>query len=166
MSGSVKRRICILDAGPLIHLNQLGKLDLLFNLGSIFIPESVAYEAERHQPGIREIIAAFIVEDFDGFSERLASALLDFGIDAGEIAALAWAEKFGADLFVSDDGDARVVATNLGYESTGTLGVIRNAYIEAVLTKDAAVSLLRAIPVRTTLHVKASLLDDVIASLR
>ena len=46
------RRICVLDAGPLIHLDELGRLDLLFRMGDLFIPESVAYETEKHCIGI------------------------------------------------------------------------------------------------------------------
>ena len=166
MSSIADSRICILDAGPLIHLDQLQALDLLFRMGKVFVPESVAWEAEKHRPGIRTKIEANIVEDVEKLSEALTAVLMDTKLHAGEIAALAWAEKFGADLFVSDDEDARVVATFLGYRSTGTLGVIRNACRNGGVPHSEAVNLLKAIPLQSSLHVKASLLAEVIASLR
>lgn len=166
MSDSTERRICILDAGPIIHLDQMDAFDLIHSLGTVFIPESVVWEAEKYRPSIRAKLGSCIVEDVEDIGPKLASALQSTELQTGEVAALAWAEKFGADLFVSDDKSARVVATILGYESTGTLGVIRNAFHMGALKHGEAVALLRSIPVRSTLHVEASLLASVIRSLR
>ncbi len=166
MNGTDKRRICILDAGPLIHLDQLGRLDLIHQLGTIFIPESVAHEAIRHRPAIGPKIEPYLVPDVGDLSERLVSAMQGIKLHIGETAALAWAEKFGADLFVSDDRLARAVATVLGYRSTGTLGVIRGSFLEGLTSKEDALVLLRAIPFRTSLHVRAGVLNAVIDGLR
>ena len=46
------RRVCVLDAGPIIHLDQIDSLQLLHHLGKLVVPESVAWEAEKHQPGV------------------------------------------------------------------------------------------------------------------
>lgn len=165
MSATAEYRLCILDAGPLIHLDQIGALNLIFLMGTIFVPASVAWEAEKHRPGIRAKIEASIVEDVGGVSEKLAAALVDTQLHAGETAALAWAEKFGADLFVSDDDAARVVATFLGYESTGTLGVIKSAFGRGDVTRTEALRLLQATAMQSSLHIKATLLAEVIASL-
>ncbi len=159
-------RICILDAGPIIHLDEISALELIFKMGSVFIPESVAYEAEIHRPGVREKIVHHIVEDVEGFGSRLSAATGFDELQAGEKAALAWAEKFGADLFVSDDQDARAVAQILNYESIGTIGIIRELYRADILPLDEAIALMEALPIKSSLHVKASFLSKIIASLR
>lgn len=74
MSVTPTSRICILDAGPIIHLDELGALELMFKMGTISIPESVAYEAEMHRPGVRVKIAPHIVDDVEGFGPRLSAA--------------------------------------------------------------------------------------------
>lgn len=44
----------VCDAGPLIHLDQLGSLDLLEGFPDLIIPEQVWREVERHRPGALE----------------------------------------------------------------------------------------------------------------
>lgn len=40
----------VCDAGPLIHLDELGCLDLLADFRSVLVPEQVRQEVERHRP--------------------------------------------------------------------------------------------------------------------
>lgn len=67
---------------------------------------------------------------------------------------------------MSDDQAARAVAEILGYETIGTIGVVRELYRGGVHSYEDAVALLAAIPVKSTLHVRASFLARIIASLR
>ena len=160
------RRVCVLDAGPLIHLDELGRLDLLFRMGDLFIPESVAYEAERHCIGITGKIQRYIVEEVATLSRNLAELIRESGLGTGESAALAWVEKLGADLFISDDQAARDAADDLGYQSTGTLGVIVDAADSGILTTEHATALVQSVPLRTTLFTTPALLAKVLATLR
>jgi hypothetical protein len=41
----------VCDAGPLIHLDELGCLDLLADFRTVFVPEQVWREVEFHRPG-------------------------------------------------------------------------------------------------------------------
>ena len=166
MPGTRSRRVCVLDAGPIIHLDEIGALDLLSHLGQLFIPESVAYEAEKHRPGVTAKLAPHIVEEVDTMSHRLTELVVLHELDAGETAALAWVERFGADLFVSDDKAARAAATDMRCESTGTLGVIVNAADDGVMSKADAIALLQSVPLRSTLFITPALLQKVIATLR
>ena len=166
MPNMASKRVCVVDAGPLIHLDELGALNLLFALGQIFIPESVAYEAEKHRRGITQKLEPHIVAEAESLSRHLGDLIQRFRLGVGEIAALAWVEAFGADLFVSDDTAAREAADVLGYASTGTLGVIANAADEGVISPVDAIGLLRTVPVRTTLFTTPALLEKVITTLR
>ncbi len=160
------RRVCVLDAGPLIHLDELERLDLLFRMGSLFIPESVAYEAEKHRSGITPKIQEYIVEEAATLSRNLSELIRESGLGTGESAALAWVEKLGADLFISDDKAARDAADDLGYESTGTLGVITDGAEAGAVTREEAIALVKSIPFRSTLFTTPTLLNTVLDSLR
>lgn len=43
--------VIVCDAGPIIHLDELGCLDLLADFFEVLIPETVCREVERHRPG-------------------------------------------------------------------------------------------------------------------
>ncbi len=159
-------RICVLDAGPIIHLDQIESLDLLRDLGKLFVPESVAWEAEKHRPGVSAKIREHIVADPDTISRELVEVVGRYQLHPGETAALAWAENFGAQLFVSDDARAREAATYLRYRSIGTMGVIEAAFKTGTLSRDAAIERLKLLPVRSTLFVKPALLAIVLERLR
>ena len=165
MPSTGSKRVCVLDAGPIIHLDEIGALELLSHLGQLFIPESVAYEAGKHRPGVTAKLTPYIVEEVDAISRRLTELVVLHELDAGETAALAWAEQFGADLFVSDDKAARAAATDMGCASTGTLGVITHAADGGVMSNEAAIALLQSVPLRSTLFVTPALLQKVIATL-
>jgi predicted nucleic acid-binding protein len=40
----------VLDAGPLIHLEELEALDFIKDFSDLFVPQAVWEEVERHQP--------------------------------------------------------------------------------------------------------------------
>ncbi len=65
-----------------------------------------------------------------------------------------------------DDAAARRVADNLGYRSIGSLGVITAAVDEGRMARREAIVLLQSIPTQSTLHVRRSFLEKVIATLR
>ncbi len=44
--------LVICDAGPLIHLDELGGLDLLADFKSIIVPDAVFSEVELHRPAV------------------------------------------------------------------------------------------------------------------
>jgi hypothetical protein len=42
--------IVVADAGPIIHLDELGCLDVLADFGRVIVPETVWLEVQRHRP--------------------------------------------------------------------------------------------------------------------
>ena len=41
-------RVVVCDTGPLLHLSEIGRLDLLRMTGTVIIPPAVADELDRH----------------------------------------------------------------------------------------------------------------------
>ena len=51
MAGNDPSRVLVVcDAGPLIHLHELGCMDLLADFAAVLVPETVWREVERHRP--------------------------------------------------------------------------------------------------------------------
>jgi hypothetical protein len=63
------------DAVPLIHLDELGCLDLINSLGTLFIPQEVWEEVLNHRQKLRleELSHARIVKDISKPSVQLQS---------------------------------------------------------------------------------------------
>ncbi len=157
-------QVCILDAGPLIHLDQLASLHLLEQMGTLFCPEIVAREAEFHRPGV--LRRASFVNVVEAPAVPSVPVQTNDVLHAGELSALAWAEKFGADVFLSDDVAARTAAEKMGLEVCGTIGVILDAVSNGVLSDAGARGIFQRIRRDSTLHISNALIASALKSLR
>jgi predicted nucleic acid-binding protein len=159
-------RPVVCDAGPLIHLDQLGSLDLLSDFEPLLVPEEVWTEVLRHRPQALPrpfALAPVRVGTADADSRALTRA---FSLDAGETACLALlADRKGA-LFLTDDAAARLVAGQLGIETHGTLGLLIRGVRKGTRTPKQILQVLEDLPARCTLHVSQKLRTEIIGKLR
>ena len=157
------RPIVIADAGPLIHLDELDCLNLLADFSAIHTTEQVWREVVRHRPALTpQAVTGLCIEES---ALPVGSAVLvlaeAFDLDAGEVSALGLMQQFSADLFLCDDAAARLVAESLGYGVHGTIGLVIRAIRRQQRTKRQVLEILRAIPLRSTLFIKPSLLVEI-----
>ena len=157
----------VLDAGPVIHLDELGCLDLLEGLGDLRIPEAVWEEVQRHRPRLREssVPKLSVVPVFHNPSAALSTLIRTLELDRGEIAALDLLEKTAGALFLCDDAAARLAAESLGFEAHGTVGVIVRAIRRHTRTVAETKAILDQVPVRSTLHISRALLREILGLL-
>jgi len=156
--------VVIADAGPVIHLHELGCLDLLADFGSVLVPEAVWLEVERHRPSAFASSGDLFIRRAAKQYSPLVKALTPlYGLHVGEQDALHLCAEFGNCLLLTDDTAARLAAQSLGIAAHGTLGVLIRTIRRQCLTKAEALALLRDIPIRTTLHIRPALLAEVIA---
>lgn len=80
----------------------------------------------------------------------------------GEREALALCLDFAIDMLLTDDTAARLAAKSLNITSHGTLGLLLRAVRQRSRTSSEILELLAAIPQQTTLHIRSSLLNEVI----
>jgi predicted nucleic acid-binding protein len=154
----------VCDAGPLIHLDQLGCLDALADLGPVQVPEAVWQEVERHRPGVlggRQLPVEPVKVESPPRAD-LTSLIRVYSLDAGEAQALALLQRHRAAVFLTDDAAARLAAAQLGYEVHGTIGVLIRAIRRGLRSADQVVALLEEIPRRSTLYIRPRLLAEVI----
>ena len=154
----------VCDAGPLIHLDELASLDLLAGFGEILIPEQVCAEVVRHRPKALESIQLPWLRPSVEISgaPNFQALMTAFSLGLGEQAALTLLQSRPQAIFLSDDAAARMVAKSLRLRSQGTIGLLVRAIRRGLRSRDEILSLLREIPGRSTLHIRASLLQSVI----
>jgi predicted nucleic acid-binding protein len=78
---------------------------------------------------------------------------------------LAWLCLFGSGLMLSDDQDARRAAAALGFQVTGTVGILLRAERQRRLGRQELLDLIRSIRSRTSLHVSEDFIASVLASI-
>ena len=158
----------VCDAGPVIHLDELGCLDLLADFDRVLLPRAVWAEVKRHRPSALKRKGA-VLQCIDLKSEvdpEVHALSLTFTLHAGEKEALRLARNERADLFFTDDTAARFAARALGLKVHGTLGILTRAIRRKQKSHNEVLTLLRHIPKKSTLFVTPSLLLEVIEQVK
>lgn len=159
--------LVVLDAGPIIHLDELECLDLLEDFGSSKIPLVVWYEVQKHRGMIQisNLKNCELIPQRSQVSFKLTTFAKSLSLDAGEIEALALLEGSQGALFLCDDAAARLAGESLGIKVRGTIGILLRAIRRGRRTRREVKALLEEIPKKSTLHISRSLLDKVIQDL-
>ena len=157
-------QLVVCDAGPIIHLDELNCLTLLDNFSEVLIPEAVWKEVEHHRPQAIPVCKKLAkqVLSVQHLSPEVNATVQLFSLHAGEIQALNIAHEFEADLLLTDDTAARLAAGSMKIAVHGTLGILLRAIRKEQRTAQEILSILRSIPEKSTLHLKASLLQKII----
>ncbi len=152
--------VVVLDAGPLIHLDELVCLHLLEGFDELLIPTIVWNEASRHRPllNLKAIPVARLADPHGHPPLSLASASFAHELHAGEIAAITLLHEAGGGLLLSDDDAARQTAEALGFSVTGTLGLLLRGIRRKQIPSAQVRQIAAEIPQRSTLHVSRALL--------
>ena len=156
--------LVVCDAGPLIHLDQLDCLDLLADFSRVVVPDVVWREVEHHRPTAldQKTIRLERLKPREEPSAELISLHRLLALHAGEVQALQLAQELSADLLLTDDTAARLAARTLQVSAHGTLGVLLRAIRRRQRTPEEILNVLNALPVRSSLHIKRDLLDEII----
>lgn len=130
----MKNGVVIADAGPIISLALIGKLDILDTLfDDVKIANAVWNEItiDDSKPFLREIKEYFNdkVAYIQGFNE------LTFVMDYGESESVILYKELNADFLLIDDKKARDIAENSGINCIGTLGLLLAAKDKNLLSE-------------------------------
>jgi predicted nucleic acid-binding protein len=156
--------IVVCDAGPLIHLDEVGCVELLADFPQVLVPLAVWDEVAKHRPNALtyKVVRFEKVTPGKALSTELDVLSRLLGLHRGEQEALQLAQTHADCLVLTDDTAARLAARNLGLAVHGTIGVLLRAIRRKQKTKDEVLRALRALPTVSTLHVRTSLLEDII----
>ncbi len=119
-------KIVVSDTSCFITLTNIGKLNILQELyKTVFTTSTVLNEFNESLP---EWVKVAEPKDIQ------KQQLITLQIDKGEASAIVLALEIAADLIILDDYKARTMASSLGLEITGTLGVIIKAKQNGLIT--------------------------------
>lgn len=166
MAGS-EALLVVLDAGPLIHLDEVARLRLLEGSRALLIPTRVWSEAVHHRPSLRltQIPGAQLADPLGLPPPRMIETVPEVELHAGELAALPLLHEAEGGLLLSNDDAARQTAVALGFTVSGTLGLILRGVRRGKLSRTEAINLLTQIPSASTLHASRHLLTRITAAL-
>jgi predicted nucleic acid-binding protein len=151
----------VCDAGPILHLREANALNLLARAGEVIVPPAVDRElrtlmADWSTGRPSWVRIARLSEEGARQAEQLRT-ITDLGL--GEAEAIALARWLPADWLLTDDAAARLVASLLGLEVHGSLGVILWAAASGHLGRDEALSVLDRLA-RSSLWISPRIVDE------
>ncbi len=167
--------IVLCNAGPLMALGKLNRLDILAGLyGEVQIPRAVYNEVvtqglARGAPDALTVRLFWqrqrwpIVDVPDAVLSAYAPPVV---LDPGETEVLALAQTLADPLVLLDDEVARAEARRLKLRLRGTLGILVHAYRRGLLSFDQVELLIHEIAARPDIWIGARLCEQVLASLR
>jgi predicted nucleic acid-binding protein len=126
------RLAAVTDAGPLIHLAEIGCLNILSIFGNLHVPEAVWSETVEcgRTPG-EDLLKSSKVkrhtipqEDITGFIEK--NNLKD--LHSGECECLYLSRQIDIPILLTDDLAVREAAKQLKLFPVGSLGIVAKAY--------------------------------------
>ncbi|OGB89377.1 hypothetical protein A2625_07800 [candidate division WOR-1 bacterium RIFCSPHIGHO2_01_FULL_53_15] len=158
------------NSGPLIHLAQINRLDLLDVFPEIYIPEEVYSEVSAFDASLKEKLdraknikkTAVAPKNSDQLSKKLKR----FNLDLGELQAISLCLEFGKKLFLTDDLDAREAAAELGLDPHGSVGIIVLAYRKKHINYEDAEKAMHALYEISNLFITKSIINIGIAELK
>ena len=163
------------NAGPLIALGKLNRLELLAELyGQVQIPRTVYDEAVTQGLTLgahdaRTIRLFWQAKDWPIIkvtAATLAAYQPPVILDPGETEILALAQTLPDVLVLLDDETARAEARRLKLHVRGTLGVLTQAYRSKILSFPEVELLLQEMAARPDIWISAKLCEQVLQALR
>ena len=154
--------LVVCDAGPVIHLDELGCLDLLSSFSRVLVPFAVWQEVQHHRPWALALPCLEKTSAIKPEPPELEAISLALSLHTGEWEAIRVALENPSSVLLTDDTAARLAAGNLGIRVHGTIGILIRAVRKGLRTKTIVLDILRSIPNRSSLHLKPSLLETVI----
>jgi predicted nucleic acid-binding protein len=160
----------VADAGPLIHLAEIGCLPLLRLFDIIHIPDAVWSESVRPDR-VREgdLLAFGAIRRYALISAdvtRFAAENNLTHLQAGESEALCLSRQINVETLLTDDLAVRDEARRLGIVPVGSLGVIVGACHEGYVTLTEAERYLAALYSVSSLFVTRTIVELAIERLR
>jgi predicted nucleic acid-binding protein len=145
--------IAISNAGPLIHLAQIGCLEWLTDLFEKVIIPTEVYNETVLEGKKNNYADAILIENLikDGFIEvynednEIEIIFQSEFLHKGELSAINLALSLDEEIILLDDEEARISAKRLKLKVKGTLGILIDIYTKKIISKEHAINSLKRI---------------------
>ena len=156
----------VADAGPLIHLHEVGHTNLLSLFNVLFIPDAVWAESvgkSRVSPLSLGNVQRHTIADIDIGHFVQTHSLSN--LHAGERESLFLCRQLAVPLLLTDDLAVRDAAKRLQIRPVGSLGIVVRGYREGHLTHSEADRILVALQEESSLFVTQAIVEIAIGQL-
>lgn len=162
--------IVVSDTTPLISLMKIGRLGLAEELfGEVQIPDAVYAELIANPQFVKEaqqiqsslFVKRVVIDD----SESVDLLRKATGLDQGESEAIILSDICHADLLLMDEIKGRQVARQMGLHLMGTLGMLRVAYEEHLLSHEEIIKCIEVLRMNGR-HISDSLYRQLLESIQ
>jgi len=149
------------DAGPLLHLQEIGRTACFSVFGRIFVPGPVLEEIENDTivdcVRKRKLFETVPVREADKVSVEYTAHRYTLSIADSSVIQCARAK--GLDTILTDDLGLRDVAKSRGLRPAGSIGLVLRACREKTLSKQETLSALDDLLVKSSLFVTPGLIN-------
>lgn len=144
----------VLDAGPLIHLNQIDRLEILKVIEKQAITETVKKEVGK---GIVDSSGLKIIKLSPESKDKAKHLSNKNNIELGESTSISLCDQEDIGLIFTDDLDARDTAKRLQIDAHGTLAIVTRAYSEEIISQSEAFDTIEELRKDSTLFLTSDL---------
>lgn len=168
--GDGELKEAIADSGPLIHLSEIGCLQLLALFDILIIPHAVWFETvEQDRLSERELSAASNIQRYTLPQSQIDHFVKENKITelhAGEQECLFLAREKSISILLTDDMAVRDAAKRLDLVPVGSLGVVVKAYEQGQISLEDAENNIGNLYRVSSLFVTRAIADLAIEKLR
>ena len=150
------------DTGPILHLHEINKIVLLSVFQKVLISQIIKEELTSH--GVSVLPKNIKIEAINKDQTLLLAQRYD--LELGESSGIWLCKSLKINLFLTDDLDAREVASALELKPVGSLGIIIRSYREKLIAQKEAISLIHALHENSSLFVTGRIVNYTIAELK
>lgn len=154
------------DAGPLLHVYEIGQFALFGLFESVMVADAVQRETSGKQRLPQDVLLKppfTIYPALDPAQMRTFVLENDLkSLHPGEMESLFICHRQSIALFLTDDLAARVAARKLDVTPVGSVGILVRAYRDNRLTKDETIHNLRLLQSESSLFVTSAIIDRAI----
>lgn len=153
----------ISDAGPIIHLSEIGT-SMCFSLFSkVLVPRDVYNEVKVcNLPGNIEIESKIfeIVDIASNQKDQIGYFSTKYGISIPDGSVITLSKYKGINLVLSDDLDVKDILKSMGIQPVGSIGILLRAYREKIISYDDAAKALEDLLEISSLYVTSKLIQN------
>jgi len=153
------------DTGPLLHISEIEIIKALDIFKEINIPEEVKNELNKNKI-ILDLFHNLVLINLKPKFKIVTEILINkFSLDIGEAEAISLALQEKTEYFLTDDLEARTVASIHNLKVHGTVGIILRAFRENIIKKETALNKVIELYTESSLFITKDLIDYIIKSI-
>ena len=157
----MKKDEAVCDAGPLIHLAEIGRGDCFSVFDRVFVPEPVFHELEDTAASgsfgrRKRLVRTVRTQKADKVAMEYIA--LRFSVSVADASVIVVAGSKKKRTVLTDDLDLREVARARGLTPVGSIGILLRAYRWGILTRREALSALDDLMSGSSLFITPSLI--------